>query len=406
MENHKYSLSKKGKSICPKCGHKTFVLYIDNNTGQPVHETVGRCDRENNCAHHYTPKQYFTDNNINFDRKPTICTPITKPQPAPSFIDMDILKKTLTGYEKNELVKFLCGVFGVEVTKKVIERYFVGTSKNGGAIFWQVDLLNKVRTGKVIQYDESGHRRKDVTLPVQWVHSLLKIPSFHLSQCLFGEHLLRDTTKKVAIVESEKTAIIASVYLPNMIWLATGGSNGINIDKCQCLKGRNVILYPDAGMFDKWNEKAKELSKLCIISVSTLVEQHAADTDKKAGYDIADYLLQNPYKDEIKQETQTPQQVKECATTKEIKQNRQGNDEVLHFKTETVNFDNDINELAGFFSTITLPETPIKLNAWTTINDARYFVESSLTCLRAHHTNAAYLPYLEQLQEFKNHLLI
>ena len=35
-----------------------------------------------------------------------------------------------------------------------------------------------------------------------------------LKQCFFGEHLLREKTMPVAIVESEKTAIISSVYLP------------------------------------------------------------------------------------------------------------------------------------------------------------------------------------------------
>jgi hypothetical protein len=52
----------------------------------------------------------------------------------------------------------------------------------------------------------------------------LKLPAFQLSQCLFGEHLLKDTETPVAIVESEKTAIIASCYYPEFIWLACGGS--------------------------------------------------------------------------------------------------------------------------------------------------------------------------------------
>ena len=73
MEYHKYSLAKKGKGFCPKCGHeckrKTFVLYIDNETGNPLHSTVGKCDRSDNCGHHYTPKQYFADNHITFDNK-------------------------------------------------------------------------------------------------------------------------------------------------------------------------------------------------------------------------------------------------------------------------------------------------------------------------------------------------
>jgi len=292
MEYHKYSLAKKGKSICPECGRKDFVLYIDNETGNPLHSSVGKCDRADNCGHNYTPKEYFRDNHITFDSKKEYTPhPNPTPKPQPSFIDMELLKKSLMNYNKNNFVQWMAGIVGEEKTGEAISRYFVGTSKNGGTCFWQIDLQGKIRTGKIIVYGRDGHRRKDIMPPVQWVHSVLKLPDFILSQCLFGEHLLRDVTKMVAIVESEKTAIIASFYLPKFIWLACGGSEGLNPDKCKCLKSRKVILFPDAGCFDKWSEKAKELSFICAVSVSSLIEEKATDEERKAGFDIADYLI-------------------------------------------------------------------------------------------------------------------
>jgi hypothetical protein len=45
--------------------------------------------------------------------------------------------------------------------------------------------------------------------------------------------------------------------MPELIWLATGNLNGLSIEKCLVLKGRNIILFPDLKAFDKWNEKAK-----------------------------------------------------------------------------------------------------------------------------------------------------
>jgi hypothetical protein len=305
---YKYQLAKRGKAICPKCERKTFVLYIDKGTGEPLHSTVGKCDRADNCGHHYSPKQYFKDNPVSFDTVRDIVPyrkPSPKPQPAPSYIDADILKKSLQGYENNALVNFLCGLVGDEATKTAIERYQTGMAKNGGTIFWQIDTAGNIRTGKVIQYAADGHRRKDVMPPqVSWVHTILKLPDFSLMQCLFGEHLLRDATKMVAIVESEKTAIIASVYLPQFIWLACGGSEGLNIDKCRCLKGRDVVLYPDCGMFDKWNGKAEALRAVCkSVSVSNLIETAASEAERKAGFDLSDYLVRFSPIDFIKPQT-------------------------------------------------------------------------------------------------------
>jgi len=304
MRYNKYSLSKKGKNICPECGKKSFVLYIDNNTGNSLHSTVGKCDRLNNCDHRYTPKQYFKDNHTPFDSKKEYA-PRQKPapKPQPSFIDMELLKKSLSNYGQNQFAQWLAGVVGEEKAGEAIERYFVGTSKNGGTCFWQIDLQGKIRAGKIIVYGKDGHRRKDVKPPVQWVHSVLKLPNFNLSQCLFGEHLLRDTTKMVAIVESEKSAVIASCYLPDYIWLACGGSEGLNQDKCKCMEGRTVILFPDAGCFDKWSAKAKELSKTCTVSVSSLIEENATNEEIKAGFDIVDYLVRFSLSDSTKQKS-------------------------------------------------------------------------------------------------------
>jgi len=295
MENFKFSLTKRGKSKCPECGRFTFVQYVDSY-GVSLHTTVGKCDRSDNCGHHYTPKQYFADNRITFDKTPVVRSDnhnnrLTTPLPFPSYIDAELMKRSLTGYAHNHLVQYLIGLVGHETAMTAVAKYNVGTSRNGGACFWQVDLQGRIRTGKIIVYGTDGHRRKDVYPPVGWVHRTMKLPNFNLKQCLFGEHLLRDITKMVAVVESEKTAIIASCYLPDFIWLAAGGSQGLNTDKCATLKGRNAVLYPDAGQYDKWTEKAKELSKICNVTVSDLIEKKATAEEREKGYDLADYLI-------------------------------------------------------------------------------------------------------------------
>lgn len=85
--------------------------------------------------------------------------------------------------------------------------------------------------GKIIPCNPAtGHRIKDGHFqPVMWMHTNLKAahllpPEWRLTQCLFGEHLLQDRINaNVALVESENTAVICFLLLPEYIWLATEG---------------------------------------------------------------------------------------------------------------------------------------------------------------------------------------
>lgn len=125
------------------------------------------------------------------------------------------------------------------------------------------------------------------------MHKALKLDNFNLNQCYFGEHLLRiDLNKPVAIVESEKTAIISSVFLPEFIWLACGSVNNLNESKTNALKGRNVVLFPDLECYALWNNKIPQLSKLATFRTSTLLRDNATKAEKEQGLDLADYLLQ------------------------------------------------------------------------------------------------------------------
>ncbi len=138
----------------------------------------------------------------------------------------------------------------------------------------------------------TGKRVKEPFNHITWAHTLLKQPDYHLEQCLFGAHLLRlYEDRPVSIVESEKTAIIASIYMPESIWLAAGSLSNLNEAKCKPLQGRNVTLYPDLGCYDKWCAKAKELSYITSMNVSAMLEEKAGADGKKQGYDLADYLV-------------------------------------------------------------------------------------------------------------------
>ncbi len=137
---------------------------------------------------------------------------------------------------------------------------------------------------------------------VTWAHSALKLPDFHLVQCLFGEHLLRERpTAYVGIVESEKTALIMSHFMPDFLWLATGGMDGcFNEKTMQVLRGRNVVLFPDLGGKEKWQKKAQVLIPICKrVLMSEAIEEQATDEHRGAGLDIADFFLMKATPHEI-----------------------------------------------------------------------------------------------------------
>lgn len=305
MEKYRYILEPyKGSNSrheCPSCGkRKSFALYVDIETNEHIHSSCGRCNREDQCGYHLTPKQYFeqdpTSTHARAKSEFLQSIKIDKVEALPEIIiDPTIMKKSLTGYENNHFVSYLISLFGDKITKELIAKYFIGTSKlwDGATIFWQIDTKEKIKAGKVMLYNpETGKRIKQPFNHIQWIHKLTKQEG-ELKQCFFGEHLLRNNNKPIAIVESEKTAVIASAYFPDFIWLACGGLSMLNYEKCLALKDRQVILYPDLNGFDKWKEKADLFLPKIVTSysISTLLEKVATEEERKGGLDLADYLI-------------------------------------------------------------------------------------------------------------------
>jgi hypothetical protein len=302
---YRFSLEKyKGMNslyTCPECNQKkTFTRYVDNETGEHLGEEVGKCSREAKCSHHYTPKQFFADRGTNgtpLIREAWKPPRIEKVLPT-SFIPVSHFKGSLRGYEKNGFVTYLHRLLGKEQAERLVKLYFIGSSSywEGATVFWQVDGMGKIRSGKVMLYNsQTGKRVKEPFNHVHWVHKIVKLPEFNLKQCLFGEHLLKaNPGKPVAICESEKTAIIATAYLPQFIWLAAGSVNNLSLERCQVLAGRSVVLFPDLNCFSKWQEKAKAISNVAKVTVSDLLERKASEEERLKGFDLADYLQRLP----------------------------------------------------------------------------------------------------------------
>ena len=298
------------RHICPNCHRKScFARYIDTDEQIRFPDYVGRCNHEQKCGYNYTPKMYFAENpdareRLSDDYR-TVVKPIKVEPPPPSFIEPKMMQLSMQHFEKNHLYHFLKTVLGRSAASELMQRYKVGSSKHwtGATVFWQVDISRRIRTGKVMLYNpENGRRMKEPHNHITWVHSLLKKEKFHLRQCLFGEHLLSaDSHQTVALVESEKSALIASHFLPQYLWIATGGKNGaFNREAMSVLKNRQVLLFPDLGATDYWRGKMEMMQRLGIeVSLFDFMENNATNEEREAGYDIADYLLKVETKESV-----------------------------------------------------------------------------------------------------------
>ncbi|MEG2151097.1 MAG: DUF6371 domain-containing protein, partial [Bacteroidaceae bacterium] len=274
------------RHTCPHCGHKReWTLYVDANN-KPIAPEVGKCNREK-CGGHMTPSDYFKQNPTGIPDFSTWKQPEPVKVVPVSYLPTSLLAPD-THRAKNNLFRFMAKEFGNIEANRVFDTYRVGTSKHWrnhdglAASFPQIDELGRLRRIKVIAYNPNTGKRmkKNDTLHV-WIEKrkayvadilptdkvwwadkpVLNNYDLNLVQCLFGEHLIKDASR-VGIVESEKSALICSILMPDITWVSTGGCNGCKWTELAVFKplvGKRVVLYPDSGMFAKWGKKAAVL---------------------------------------------------------------------------------------------------------------------------------------------------
>ena len=129
MKSYRYSLEKysgpDSKHICPKCGKKKFVRYVDNISGRYIREDIGKCDRLTNCGYHKSLRE------AGINTKP-LHYPRLKPKEKKraSFIPINILKSTMGSYQQNSFVIGLLKRFDESRVSSLIERFYIGTISN------------------------------------------------------------------------------------------------------------------------------------------------------------------------------------------------------------------------------------------------------------------------------------
>ena len=302
----KYHLQKysgtASRHTCPACGKpRCFTLYVDENN-EPLDPSVGKCDHDSSCGYHYTPREYFHDHpDWKQDWREPRRQPL-KPKPQPPkplcTIPMEYVTRSVRLDRDSSLTAWLGTFIDPLVLEGLKDLFRLGITRTGDVIFFQIDEQGRCRSGKMMKYNQvDGHRIKDENAPnrINWIHIPLKkqgvLPeNWELSQCLFGAHQLPlYPDRKVILVESEKTCLIGTAFLPQYIWLATGGKD-INLkpETLSVLRGRDVTAFPDLDAIERWKEKLKPFPYIKIVPLMRKVAEKEGLPDNA---DLADWLI-------------------------------------------------------------------------------------------------------------------
>ena len=96
------------KFICPSCGQKKFVPYVDENNNIVDIEKWGRCERKDSCGYCEYPK--IKGNEWQPQREPK---PYIPPKPT-EYVSQEIVEKTFNNFKANVFFQYLIRTFPLE----------------------------------------------------------------------------------------------------------------------------------------------------------------------------------------------------------------------------------------------------------------------------------------------------
>lgn len=181
-----------------------------------------------------------------------------KPPQPPVYVDMTIVEKRATCGKYSMLYQFLCRYFNPDEVRRIFKLYLVGGIYDGWCAFPLINADGHCVDIHYQAYDKNGHRWKEGGQT--WELARQKKSDRRAPWCLFGEHLINARPDApIGIVESEKTALIASLYMPDYVWLATVGLVRLKAETCAAVMEREIYLFPDADGIQAWKEKAEKM---------------------------------------------------------------------------------------------------------------------------------------------------
>lgn len=310
MKRYKWILQPYGgkgtRHRCPNCGRpQSFTRYVkaqDYQQGIIVYagDDYGRCNYTSCGYQRYPDKEARFIQAGHREELPKI------------YYSRDDVKQYRVGASQGNLIKYLLTKIDPYILQLVLKDYAVGYLEKGriwideiksyrdyynGTVFWQIDHKLNIHRGKVMYYRPDGHREKRDekrgVIQAMW-QMLGRKRENEPDMCYFGQHLCNIyPDKPIAIVESEKTAIVATCVMPVFNWLATSSINNFNTERLQFITEINkpVVIYPDYDGYDSWVEKTEKVKKFFPkqkFEINDSIIKHG-----NGKQDIADILLSN-----------------------------------------------------------------------------------------------------------------
>jgi hypothetical protein len=302
MTKFKYILDSSEKFTCPSCNvENRFVKYRDVVTGDWVEDGHGRCDRENHCGHWKK-----IEDNVIIKDKSLIKYDLQRERTAIAemWLTEDLFKNfkenkfefkgegyynyarrddiaTFDKIPNSSLIKyintFLRGIahrFGKQKAIEVYKKFDLMTFFDGGVVFPYYDYDGRLLTGKIMFYDSNLKRIREGNKKYpQWLHNynftpeyapnsfICDLPDYYVDLTFFNYSFDKlEGKKNVGIVESEKTAIIMSIVIPELHWMASGSLSGIQRYKFLGMNDKNILLFPDFGYLPSKTKHGKKIT--------------------------------------------------------------------------------------------------------------------------------------------------
>ena len=168
----------------------------------------------------------------------------------------------------NKFIEYLCSFiwFDNDRLMAMMKRYPIGATETQEPIFWHVNAERKITNGHILTMDADTGKVYDDS----WYYQDGR------PTCLFGEHLLKNTSDKpVALVRDEMTAAIMSCFPTPYVWMATGKEKATPSDLLP-LEGKSVVVFPDKGEFSQWQETLQAVPNLHF-HISDVTEKSQSD---------------------------------------------------------------------------------------------------------------------------------